>query len=72
MKRNKLKTAGNMSGKDVHCESCGEPWENAYIVDDFTEEQLKDYVIFGNYDDDPYGDNLTCIVGLSKCPCCNE
>lgn len=72
MDRRALKTAGNMNGKDVYCENCGEPWENAHIVEDFTDKQLKEDVIFGNYSDDPYGDNETCIVGLKTCECCDE
>ena len=70
MNREDLKTVGNTNGKDVYCESCGEPWENAYIVEEFTDEQIKELVVFGNYPDDPYGDNEKCIVGLKKCDCC--
>jgi len=69
--RESLKTVGNMNGNEILCENCGEPFENAWIVDEASQEELNNDVIYGNYPDDPDGDDKTCIIGLHMCGCCN-
>jgi len=72
MNRSKLETVGNMNGKDVYCEECGEPWENAWIVEEATDAELRQDVIYGNYPDDDGGEDESCIIGLKAYRCCHE
>jgi hypothetical protein len=69
--RDDLMLVGNTNGQDIYCHRCKEPYENAYIVDDFNESELEQYVILApQLDDDRESDNCTRIAALDGCPCC--
>ena len=67
--RQALDNVGNTNGRDIKCRSCKEPWENAGIVSDFTQEELNEFVVLGAQSDDEYGEK-TRIVALNGCPGC--
>lgn len=73
--REQLDNAGNNRGKDVICKNCGEPWEDAYIIADFTDHELEEYCLFDPHLDDSYNpdeNEHTFIGGLRRCPVCDE
>ena len=69
MDRNKLKNVGNTDGRDVYCIKCQEPYENLYVLEDFTDEEFKSFVVLGPQMDDEFGEN-TRIAALNGCPSC--
>jgi len=70
--REKYQVVGNTNGRDVFCKKCGEPFENLYILEDFTDEEWTRFVVFGTQLDDEGGDELTRIAGLNGCPSCED
>lgn len=69
--REKLKNVGNTNGRDIKCRKCKEPFENYYVVEDFTDEEIEDYVLLGPQMDDPHGEP-TRVAALDGCPACGE
>lgn len=67
--RSSLQNIGNTNGRDIKCRKCKEPWENCHIVDDFSQDELNEFVILGSQEDDEFGEP-TRIIGLSGCPAC--
>lgn len=64
-----LQNVGNTNGRDISCSNCHEPYENCYILDDFTDEELNDYVVLRAQLDD-HGGKKTRIAALNGCPAC--
>ena len=70
MKRQQYHNVGNTNGRDIKCRVCKEPYENIYVLEDFTDKEWKSYVLLGSQLDDPCGEP-TRISALQGCPCCH-
>lgn len=69
--RKDLHNVGNTNGRDVKCKKCKEPYENLFVLEDFTDEEFENFVVMGPQSDDPHGEP-TRIAALDGCPACGE
>ena len=70
--RESLDNVGNTNGRDIKCSACGEPYENLYVVEDFSQEELNRFVVLGpQLDEDEFSESKSRIIGLKGCPSCS-
>lgn len=72
IQRADLNNAGNTNGRDVYCRRCKEPFENIFVVEDFSEDQLEKYVVLAEQKDDEGSGEYTRICYLDGCECCDR
>jgi hypothetical protein len=68
--RKELLNVGNTNGRDIKCKKCREPYENMYVAEDFSDEELEAFAVLGPQLDDPYGKE-TRLAHLDGCPECS-